>query len=165
MVDGRREERYERHYRRRWWAGALATWRADCRSVWRRCVQQPENGLATLQWKVYFQANHMSVRFDNSPLVCFSLPSTEGQWMFVRSTSRRCVCVCTDYARSAIIIVAPVVAVVVCRPLPPFRRWRPSQRAADRLRFARAAATVLSSSSTRRRVRSIHGRDTGQCER
>lgn len=76
------------------------------RACWRHC-----------SGKFIFKPIIWAFRFDNSPLVCFSLPSTEGQWMFVRSSVAD-VCWVTRFA----IIVAPVVstaAVAAAAVVPP----------------------------------------------
>lgn len=79
--------------------GAASSWKA----CWRHCGG-----------KFIFKPIIWAFRFDNSPLVWFSLPSTEGQWMFVRISWCVLWYVIRDNCCSR---GAPVVAVVVYSPM------------------------------------------------
>lgn len=102
--------------------------------------------------KFIFKPIVRSFHFDNSPLVCFSLPSTEGQWMLVRSGRRLCVCVyvcaralCTSFRDNCCArgVRPPPSCVCVCRIAPDdVQRSRPF---AFRARRDRIAAVVNAS--------------------
>lgn len=82
---GERQRRWRPRQRsaRFWGGGEGCTGAASGRIAgWRHCGG-----------KFIFKPIIWAFRFDNSPLVCFSLPSTEGQWMFVRSS--RCAFRCS----------------------------------------------------------------------
>lgn len=93
--------------------------------------------------KFIFKPIIWAFRFDNSPLVCFSLPSTEGQWMFVRSSScvlwyafRDNCCSRGVRRRSRVSVVPPMTSIAAGRR--PF---------AFRARHDRAVATTVAAAA------------------